>query len=58
MKQRINILTLGVNDLKKSMKFYQNGLGWKTKGIIGTEFDIREHKPSQLDGSFRCLGHQ
>ena len=39
MKQRINILTLGVNDLEKSVKFYQDGLGWKTKGIVGTEFE-------------------
>src|SRR5690349_1074896 len=21
------------------MKFYQNGMGWKTKGIVGTEFE-------------------
>jgi hypothetical protein len=35
MKQRINLLTLGVNDLKKSMEFYQNGMGWHTKGIVG-----------------------
>jgi uncharacterized glyoxalase superfamily protein PhnB len=39
MKQRINILTVGVTDLKKSMKFYRDGLGWKTQGIIGTEFE-------------------
>ena len=39
MKQRISMLTLGVNDLKKSMEFYQNGLGWKTKGIIGAEYE-------------------
>lgn len=38
MKQRINILTLGVNDLEKSMKFYQDGFGWQTQGIVGTEF--------------------
>jgi uncharacterized protein len=38
MKQRINIITLGVNELKKSLKFYQDGLGWKTKGIVGTEY--------------------
>lgn len=38
MKQRINTLTLGVNDLEKSMKFYQH-LGWQTKGIVGTEFE-------------------
>ena len=42
MKQRINVLTLGVTDLKKSMKFYQVGLGWKTQGIIGTEFENGE----------------
>ena len=39
MKQRINLLTLGVSDLEKSMKFYRNGLGWQTKGIVGTEFE-------------------
>jgi uncharacterized protein len=42
MKQRINILTLGVNDLKKSLEFYHNGLGWTTKGIVGTEFENGE----------------
>jgi hypothetical protein len=39
MKQRINILTLGVNDLEKSLKFYQDGFGWQTQGIVGTEFE-------------------
>ena len=39
MKQRINVLTLGVNNLEHSMKFYQDGFSWKTKGIIGTEFE-------------------
>jgi uncharacterized protein len=53
MKQRINILTLGVNDLKKSMKFYQNGLGWKTKGIIGTEFENGEVVLFDLDNGMK-----
>jgi uncharacterized protein len=39
MKQRVNLLTLGVFDLKKSMKFYQDGFGWETKGIVGTEYE-------------------
>src|SRR5579872_2756160 len=39
MKQRINILTLGVTKLEKSLKFYQEGLGWQTQGIVGTEFE-------------------
>lgn len=42
MKQRINILTLGVNDMKKSLTFFRDGLGWQTKGIIGTEFEHGE----------------
>jgi hypothetical protein len=39
MKQRINFLTLGVNDLGKSLQFLRDGFGWKTQGIIGTEFE-------------------
>ena len=39
MKQRLNLLTLGVKDLQKSMEFFQKGLGWKTKGIVGTEYE-------------------
>ena len=37
MKQRLNILTLGVHDLKKSMAFYKE-LGWQTQGIVGAEY--------------------
>lgn len=39
MKQRINVLTIGVDDLEKSLKFYRDGLGLKTEGIVGTEFE-------------------
>lgn len=39
MKQRINVLTIGVDDLEQSLKFYRDGMGLKTDGIVGTEFD-------------------
>ncbi len=39
MKPRITVITIGVNDLKKSLKFYRDGLGLPTQGIIGTEFE-------------------
>jgi predicted lactoylglutathione lyase len=39
MKHRITLLTLGVTDLEKSVKFYRDGLGLKTKGIVGEEFE-------------------
>ena len=38
MRPRITLLTLGVADLERSVAFYRDGLGFKTKGIIGTEF--------------------
>ncbi|KST69852.1 VOC family protein [Mastigocoleus testarum] len=30
MRQKLNIVTLGVEDFQRSLNFYQNGLGWKT----------------------------
>ncbi len=39
MNPHITVLTLGVADLERSVTFYRNGLGFKTQGIIGTEFE-------------------
>jgi catechol 2,3-dioxygenase-like lactoylglutathione lyase family enzyme len=39
MKPRIKVLTLGVDDLERSLAFYRDGMGLPTKGIIGTEFE-------------------
>ena len=39
MKARITLLTLGVDDLERAVRFYRDGLGWKTEGIIGKEFE-------------------
>ena len=39
MKPRITLITLGVDDLDKSLAFYRDGLGWPSQGIIGTEFE-------------------
>src|SRR5437867_8824308 len=39
MKPRITVITLGVDDLEKSLAFYRDGLGLPTKGIVGTEFE-------------------
>lgn len=29
VRQKINIITLGVHDLEKALEFYEKGLGWK-----------------------------
>ena len=39
MKPRITLITLGVDDLEAAVRFYRDGLGWKTPGIVGTEFE-------------------
>jgi hypothetical protein len=39
MKPRITLITLGVDDLERALAFYRDGLGLKTDGIVGTEFE-------------------
>jgi len=39
MKPRITLLTLGVDDLERAVRFYRDGLGFTTDGIVGTEFE-------------------
>jgi uncharacterized protein len=39
VKPRITVLAIGVNDLKEPLRFYRVGLGLKTEGIIGEEFE-------------------
>ena len=39
MKPRISVLTVGVDDLERSVAFYRDGLGLETPGIIGQEHE-------------------
>jgi len=39
MKPRITLITLGVDDLERSLRFYRDGLGLPTQGIVGTQFE-------------------
>ena len=39
MNPRITVLTIGVDDLEKSVAFYRDGLGLPTDGIVGKEFE-------------------
>ncbi len=38
MKPRLSVLILGVDDLERSLRFYRDGLGFQTPGIVGQEF--------------------
>ena len=38
MKPRITLITIGVDDLERSLRFYRDGLGLETEGVVGTQF--------------------
>lgn len=40
MKPRISVLTLGVDDLDRALRFYRDGLGLTTDGIVGKEIEF------------------
>jgi hypothetical protein len=37
MKPRITLITLGVDDLEAAVRFYRDGLGLQTEGIVGRD---------------------
>lgn len=39
MKPRITVLTLGVDNVERSMAFYRDGLRLPTQGVVGREFE-------------------
>ncbi len=46
MDARIDVLTIGVENLERSLAFYRDGLGLKTHGIVGTQWVGDETTPA------------
>ncbi|OPY52502.1 MAG: Glyoxalase-like domain protein [Methanosaeta sp. PtaU1.Bin112] len=40
MQPRLNIITLGVKDIERAVRFYRDGLGWPLSSISGGDFAI------------------
>lgn len=53
MQARITVLTLGVDDLEASLRFYRDGLGFATEGIVGREFEYGAVVSIQLQSGLR-----
>jgi uncharacterized protein len=53
MKPRVTVITLGVDDLERAVRFYRDGLGLATEGIIGTEFEHGAVAFFELEGGAR-----
>jgi catechol 2,3-dioxygenase-like lactoylglutathione lyase family enzyme len=40
MKPRLSVLTIGVDDLDRALRFYRDGLGLQTDGIVGENLEF------------------
>ena len=56
MKPRIHVITLAVADLDRALAFYRDGLGFRTEGLIGTEFKGDETTPDGTTAVFHLDG--
>jgi hypothetical protein len=46
MEARIDVITLAVSDLDRSLRFYREGLGLATSGITGTDYEGDDVTPA------------
>jgi catechol 2,3-dioxygenase-like lactoylglutathione lyase family enzyme len=53
MKQRITLITLGVDDLERALRFYRDGLGLKTEGIVGAQYEHGAVVFFELEGGLK-----
>ncbi|HET7203421.1 MAG TPA: VOC family protein [Steroidobacteraceae bacterium] len=53
MRARLSVVTLGVDDLDRAVRFYRDGLGWRTEGIVGQEFEHGAVAFFDLQGGLR-----
>ena len=56
MKPRIHVITLAVADLDRALAFYRDGLGFRTEGLIGTEFTGDQANPDGTTAVFHLDG--
>ena len=56
MSPRVQVITLGVTDLERSLAFYRDGLGFPSDGIIGTEHSGDGVNPAGAAARFELEG--
>lgn len=56
MQPRVHAITLAVDDLERALRFYRDGLGLETAGVIGTEFVGDDVNPSGAVAMFHLQG--
>jgi catechol 2,3-dioxygenase-like lactoylglutathione lyase family enzyme len=56
VRSQLNVVTLAVNDLDRSLAFYRDGLGFATDGIVGEEFAGSATEPAGRAAMFALDG--
>ena len=56
MEQHIDVITLAVGDLERSLEFYRDGLGLESAGIVGTEYPGDDVTPAGAAALFKMQG--
>jgi len=56
MEARIHVLTLAVDDLERALRFYRDGLGLQSAGIVATEFGGDDINPAGAIAMFHLKG--
>jgi catechol 2,3-dioxygenase-like lactoylglutathione lyase family enzyme len=53
MDPHIDVITLGVSDLERSLEFYRDGLGLESSGLVGTEYPGDDLTPAGAAAMFK-----
>ena len=56
MEARIHVITLAVGDLERALRFYRDGLGFESSGVIGSEFPGDDINPAGAIAMFQLKG--
>jgi uncharacterized protein len=56
MEQRIDVITLAVSDLERSLEFYRDGLGLESGEIVGSGYPGDEDTPAGAAAMFKLRG--
>jgi catechol 2,3-dioxygenase-like lactoylglutathione lyase family enzyme len=38
VEPRVDVITLAVEDLERALRFYRDGLGFESRGVVGTQW--------------------
>jgi catechol 2,3-dioxygenase-like lactoylglutathione lyase family enzyme len=56
MEPHIDVITLAVGDLERSLRFYRDGLGLDSVGIVGSEYPGDDVSPAGAAAMFKLQG--